>query len=88
MRVTEDREDGGAVDSLPTPAATISGPEQAATRIASEADVALHVVGEAVWAPSVHNTQPWWFTRTPAGSAFTRIPPGSSRSPTRRAASC
>jgi hypothetical protein len=24
-------------------------------------DDAAFVVGEAVWAPSVHNTQPWWF---------------------------
>jgi hypothetical protein len=25
------------------------------------------VVSEAVWAPSVHNTQPWWFTADPGG---------------------
>ncbi len=24
-------------------------------------EVAAYVVGAAVWAPSVHNTQPWWF---------------------------
>lgn len=29
------------------------------------AEVALFAVGEALWAPSVHNTQPWWFC--PAG---------------------
>lgn len=26
------------------------------------AQIARYVVGEAVWAPSVHNTQPWWFS--------------------------
>jgi nitroreductase len=26
-------------------------------------EVAAYVVDAAVWAPSVHNTQPWWFTR-------------------------
>jgi hypothetical protein len=25
-------------------------------------EVAAYVVGGAVWAPSVHNTQPWWFS--------------------------
>jgi hypothetical protein len=25
-------------------------------------EIGRYVVGEAVWAPSVHNTQPWWFT--------------------------
>jgi len=25
------------------------------------AEVARYVIGSAVWAPSVHNTQPWWF---------------------------
>lgn len=37
------------------------------TGAAGQADVALHVVGEAVWAPSLHNTQPWWFTADSAG---------------------
>ena len=46
------------MNSLLVPAATLTGREQAA----NHADVARHVVGEAVWAPSVHNTQPWWFT--------------------------
>ena len=54
------------VDSLLAPAATMAGPEQAA-RGRHQAGVALHVVGEAVWAPSVHNTQPWWFSAGPAG---------------------
>jgi hypothetical protein len=39
----------------------------AATEAVGQADVALYVVGEAVWAPSVHNTQPWWFTADSAG---------------------
>ena len=30
-------------------------------------EVARYVVGEAVWAPSVHNTQPWWFSVNSAG---------------------
>jgi len=44
------------VNSLAAPATTLAGPEQTA------AELAAHVVGEAVWAPSVHNTQPWWFS--------------------------
>ena len=31
------------------------------------ADLAGYVVGEAVWAPSVHNTQPWWYALDPGG---------------------
>ena len=31
------------------------------------ADLAGYVVGEAVWAPSVHNTQPWWYSLDPGG---------------------
>lgn len=27
----------------------------------ARADVARYVTGSAIWAPSVHNTQPWWF---------------------------
>jgi len=30
-------------------------------------EIARYVVGEAVWAPSVHNTQPWWFSADSAG---------------------
>ena len=44
------------------PAATLAGPEQAA-----DSGLAPYVVSEAVWAPSVHNTQPWWFTADPGG---------------------
>jgi len=44
------------VNSLPGPAAILAGPEP------TPADIAGFVVGEAVWAPSVHNTQPWWFS--------------------------
>lgn len=43
------------------PAATLAGPEQA------ESGLAPYIVSEAVWAPSVHNTQPWWFTADPGG---------------------
>jgi hypothetical protein len=49
------------VDNLLASAATLAGPEQAA------AEIARHVVGEAVWAPSVHNTQPWWFSADSGG---------------------
>jgi hypothetical protein len=28
----------------------------------TEGEIAQQVVATAVWAPSVHNTQPWWFT--------------------------
>lgn len=45
------------MDTPLEPAAVTSArPEQAATGLAA------HVVSEAVWAPSVHNTQPWLFT--------------------------
>jgi hypothetical protein len=43
------------------PAARMAGPEQAAAGIAGR------VVSEAVWAPSVLNTQPWWFSADPGG---------------------
>jgi len=44
------------MNSLLSPAATSPNPEQA------RADIVRYVVGDAVWAPSVHNTQPWWFS--------------------------
>jgi hypothetical protein len=28
----------------------------------TSAEIARHVAGEAIWAPSVNNTQPWWFS--------------------------
>jgi hypothetical protein len=39
------------------PAGRLAGRE-----LLSAEEVARYVVGAAVWAPSVHNTQPWWFT--------------------------
>ena len=43
------------------PAATLAAPERAAPGLAP------YVVSQAVWAPSVHNTQPWWFMADPDG---------------------
>jgi hypothetical protein len=34
------------------------------------AEVTAYVVGAAVWAPSVHNTQPWWFAAEGGGIAL------------------
>jgi hypothetical protein len=45
------------MNSLPSPAGRRAGSEEAAPE-----DVAARVVAAAVWAPSVHNTQPWWFS--------------------------
>jgi len=47
---------GGAMDILPLPVQRLIGPEP----LTVEA-IAAYVV-TAVWAPSVHNTQPWWFS--------------------------
>ena len=41
---------------LPPPAGRLVGPEPSAPE-----EVAAQVVAAAVWAPSAHNTQPWWF---------------------------
>jgi hypothetical protein len=49
------------VNSLLISGATLAGPEQV------PGGIARHVVGEAVWAPSVHNTQPWWFSADSGG---------------------
>src|SRR5215471_12557859 len=38
----------------------VTQPERPQLRTAD--DVIAYVVQAAVWAPSVHNTQPWWFT--------------------------
>src|SRR5215469_1782862 len=45
-----------SVSTLPAPAPAPPRPERPA------AEIARYVVGEAVWTPSVHNTQPWWFS--------------------------
>ena len=45
------------MDSQLVPAARLAGPEPPAG-----AELAECVVAAAVWAPSVHNTQPWWFS--------------------------
>ncbi len=34
------------------------------------AQITAYVVGAAVWAPSVHNTQPWWFAADGSGIAL------------------
>jgi hypothetical protein len=34
------------------------------------AQITAYVVGSAVWAPSVHNTQPWWFAADGGGIAL------------------
>ena len=39
------------------PTDRLAGPEQPAVE-----ELAAYVVAAAVWAPSVHNTQPWWFS--------------------------
>jgi len=39
------------------PADRLAGPEQPGME-----ELAAYVVAAAVWAPSVHNTQPWWFS--------------------------
>jgi hypothetical protein len=45
------------MDSTPSRARAPAGPDSL-----TSADVASYVVAEAIWAPSVHNTQPWWFS--------------------------
>jgi hypothetical protein len=44
------------MNTPPSPAEGRAGPQRAAPE-----EVAAFVVAAAVWAPSVHNTQPWWF---------------------------
>jgi hypothetical protein len=45
------------MDILPLPGESPGGPEPLTAE-----EIAAYVVGAAVWAPSVHNTQPWWFS--------------------------
>ena len=45
------------MDIFPLPAERLIGPEPLTVE-----EVAAYVVAAAVWAPSVHNTQPWWFS--------------------------
>ena len=50
------------MDILPSPAGRLAGPEPLTAE-----EMAAYVVAAAVWAPSVHNTQPWWFSAARAG---------------------
>ncbi len=50
--------------------ATPLAPGSARLRPLAAAEVTEYVVGAAVWAPSVHNTQPWWFAADGAGIAL------------------
>jgi hypothetical protein len=45
------------MDVLPLPAGRLAGPGPLSVE-----EIAAYVVAAAVWAPSVHNTQPWWFS--------------------------
>jgi nitroreductase len=45
------------MNTVPSSAGGLPGPGQATAE-----EVAAFVVAAAVWAPSVHNTQPWWFS--------------------------
>src|SRR5215470_4559270 len=46
-----------AMSIVSLPADRLAGPEQPTAE-----EIAAYVVAAAVWAPSVHNTQPWWFS--------------------------
>jgi hypothetical protein len=48
---------GEAMDAMPPPGEEPSGPGPL-----TEDEVARYVVAAVIWAPSVHNTQPWRFT--------------------------
>ena len=49
---------------------TLLVPRDAGQGPLTAAQVAAYVVGAAVWAPSVHNSQPWWFAAEGAGIAL------------------
>src|SRR6516162_3989993 len=54
------------MNTPPSPAEPLAGPEPTTSE-----EIAAQVVAAAVWAPSVHNTQPWWFgTRGPEISLY------------------
>src|SRR5215471_6367984 len=48
---------GGAMDAVP-----LADGEPAGHQPLTEVEVATYIAAAAVWAPSVHNTQPWWFS--------------------------
>lgn len=50
------------MDILPWPAGRLAGSE-----LLTAEEIATQVVAAAVWAPSVHNTQPWWFSARGTG---------------------
>jgi len=49
---------------------TPPGPRVSGRGPLTGAEIAAYVVSAAVWAPSVHNTQPWWFATEGAGIAL------------------
>jgi len=51
------RDPGGAADARPEPAEGAARPNPPTAE-----EITRYVVAEAVWAPSVHNTQPWCFS--------------------------
>jgi nitroreductase len=59
------------MDILPLPAGRLRG---LAPLTAEE--MTAYVVAAAVWAPSVHNTQPWWFSAARQEISFTPTPGG------------